>query len=514
MANPSCDVIVIGAGPAGLTAAYRLAQKGQSVLVLEKDPRYVGGLSRTAEYKGFYFDIGGHRFFSKSKEIEDLWTELLPDDLLVRQRSSRIYYKGRFFSYPLKLGEALQKLGPLEASACALSYARAKLAGRKSPKNFEEWVSHRFGARLYNTFFKTYTEKVWGMRCTDISADWAAQRIKGLSLRSALVSALRTTRASGDRSGIKSLATSFRYPRRGPGMMWTACAERVRSLGGRVQLGHRVVSCSFDDRTRLWAVAHDDALGDRRVEYSRHVISSAPLRQLAASLSPALSPETLDAAAGLKYRDFLTVALVLKEQQPFDDQWIYVHDPSVRVARIQNFKAWSPEMVPDSALSCYGLEYFCFAGDGLWNSTDEELVELARQELQTIGLARIADVVDGCIVRQPKAYPVYDDGYAERVARIRADIETRFPTLHLVGRNGMHRYNNQDHAMMTALLTAANILAGDRVFDTWRVNEDAEYIESRPEDESSGASGLRLVPTRVASVPGDRSSTLPPLGPH
>jgi len=513
LAKPSSDVVVIGAGPAGLTAAYQLAKNGLSVCVLEKDPRYVGGLSRTVEYRGFYFDIGGHRFFSKSRQIEDLWTELLPDDMLVRQRSSRIYYKGRFFSYPLKLGEALQKLGPLEASACMLSYARARLTPAKDSKNFEEWVSHRFGARLYQTFFKTYTEKVWGMPCTDISADWAAQRIKGLSLGSAVVNAFRTARASGDRSGIKTLATSFRYPRRGPGMMWTACAERVRGLGGSVQLGRRVVACSHDEKKGLWTVAHDDALGDRQVERTRHVISSAPLRQLAAALSPALPRRTREAATELKYRDFLTVALVLKNQEAFDDQWIYVHDPTVRVARIQNFKAWSPEMVPDPALSCYGLEYFCFAGDGLWNSSDEELLALARHELEATGLAAAGDVVDGCVVRQPKAYPVYDDGYAERVAQIRADIEMRFPTMHLVGRNGMHRYNNQDHAMMTALLTAANILAGQRVFDTWRVNEDAEYLESSA-DADSGASGLRLVPTRIAPASAERFSAPPPSRPQ
>jgi protoporphyrinogen oxidase len=505
---------VIGAGPAGLTAAYRLAKKGLSVRVLEKDPRYVGGLSRTVEYKGFFFDIGGHRFFSKSKEIEDLWTELLPHDLLVRRRSSRIYYKGRFFSYPLKLREALQKLGALEASACVLSYARAKLSGTKDAKNFEEWVSHRFGARLYRTFFKTYTEKVWGMSCSDISADWAAQRIKGLSLRSAFVNALRATQPSGDRRGPKTLATSFRYPRRGPGMMWTACADRVCELGGSIVHGRHVVSCAFDETKRLWSVAHDDALGDRQVDHGRHVISSAPLRQLVASLSPALSSRALNAASALKYRDFLTVALVLKERQPFEDQWIYVHDPNVRVARIQNFKSWSPEMVPDPALGCYGLEYFCFAGDGLWGMTDEALIDLACRELQTIGLARMDDILDGCVVRQPKAYPVYDDQYAERVALIRDEIETRFPTLHLVGRNGMHRYNNQDHAMMTALLAAANILAGQRVFDVWRVNEDAEYIESGTQSESSGASGLRFVPTRVTSDAANRFTAPPPPRPQ
>ena len=493
------DVIVIGAGPAGLTAAYQLARHGQDVCVLEADPTYVGGLSRTVEYNGFHFDIGGHRFFSKSKQIEDLWTELLPNDLLVRKRSSRIYYNGRFFSYPLKFGEALQKLGPLEASACVLSYAKAKLVPTGPSQNFEEWVSNKFGARLYNAFFKTYTEKVWGMPCTDISADWAAQRIKGLSLRSALLSALRGHRSHTSRSGIKTLATSFRYPRRGPGMMWKACAERVSKLGGDVRMGRRVVSCTWDQSTARWTVAHDDVFGDRRVDECRHIVSSAPLRQLVASITPRLGADTLAAAGRLKYRDFLTVALILREREEFDDQWIYIHDPMVRVARIQNFKAWSPEMVPDPALGCYGLEYFCFAGDGLWSMSDDVLVDLARRELQSIGLAKVEDVIDGCVVRQPKAYPVYDEGYADRLEQIRGELEARFPTLHLVGRNGMHRYNNQDHAMMTALLVAANILADKRVFDVWQVNEDAEYLESGTSQDVSGASGLRAVPTRVGN---------------
>ena len=497
MVRPPSDVVIIGAGPAGLTAAYTLAKHGRRVHVLEADPHHVGGLSRTVTYKGFGFDVGGHRFFSKSKEIEDLWTEILPDDLLVRPRSSRIYYRGRFFSYPLKLTETLLKLGPWEASACVLSYARAKLEPSRPRVSFEDWVSARFGSRLYHAFFKTYTEKVWGMPCADISADWAAQRIQGLSLRSAIVSAVRGNRAAADGSRLKTLVTSFRYPRRGPGMMWEATAERVRALGGIVQLGRRVVGCAYDGATRRWSVAHDDALGDRQVETAPHVISSASLRQLVGFLEPPLSAETHEAAAGLKYRDFITVALVLRDRHAFDDQWIYVHDPSVRVARVQNFKAWSPEMVPDPALTCYGLEYFCFAGDGLWNMSDGELVDLARRELTAIGLCASGDVLDGTVVRQPKAYPVYDAGYAERVRRIRLELEARFPTLQVVGRNGMHRYNNQDHAMMTALLAAANVIDGERRFDVWRVNENAEYLEAASNGDGSGASGLRLVPSPV-----------------
>jgi protoporphyrinogen oxidase len=490
------DALIIGAGPAGLTAAYELARQNATVMVLEADPCYVGGLSRTVAFKGFYFDIGGHRFFSKSPEIEALWTELLPCDMLVRRRSSRIFYKGRFFLYPLKLGDALSKLGAIEAGRCMWSYAVAKLRPAGRPRNFEEWVSRKFGARLYHAFFKTYTEKVWGMPCTEISADWAAQRIKGLSLRSAVVSAIRRNRGDA-RNGIKSLTTSFRYPRRGPGMMWAACADRIRALGGRVELNRRVVGCVYDPRETTWTVTHVDDRGAPAVDRARHLVSSAPLRELAASLEPPLPPETAALAGGLKYRDFITVALVLKDRKPFADQWIYIHDPTVRVARIQNFKAWSPEMVPDPSLCCYGLEYFCFADDGLWAMEDQALVELARRELASIGLADPADIVDGCVVRQRKAYPVYDDGYADRLLALRRALEAGYPTLHLVGRNGMHRYNNQDHAMMTAILTAANIQAGRRVYDVWCVNEDAEYIEADVDQSASGSSGLRQVPRRV-----------------
>jgi protoporphyrinogen oxidase len=279
-------------------------------------------------------------------------------------------------------------------------------------------------------------------------------------------------------------------------MMWDACAARVTALGGAVELGRRVVGCAFDPAARRWSVTHEGASGDRRVETAPHVVSSAALRHLVEFLQPSLSTATREAAAALRYRDFVTVALILRDRHAFDDQWIYVHDPKVRVARIQNFKAWSPEMVPDPALTCYGLEYFCFAGDGLWTMPDAALLDLARRELREIGLADPADVLDGTVVRQPRAYPVYDEGYADRVRRIRRELDERFPTLHVVGRNGLHRYNNQDHAMMTALLAANNVLADDRRFDVWRVNEDAEYLESAPADGGgAGATGVRLVPS-------------------
>ncbi len=496
-------VAIIGAGPAGLTAGYLLSKEDVEVVVLEADPVYVGGISRTVTYNGFHFDIGGHRFFSKSKAVEDLWTEILPNDMMVRARSSRIFYGGKFFSYPLRPFEALLKLGVFRSTLCILSWLKARLFPVRNPRNFEEWVSNQFGKRLFNTFFKSYTEKVWGMSCKEISADWAAQRIKGLSLGSAIKNALIPQRYNGDRSKvIKTLIHSFRYPRRGPGMMWEACAEKMKVLGGKLEMGCRVTRCSHDEVSGAWTVEYKNGKGDLHTVEAEHIISSAPMRELTCGLSPAVSERTKRAAESLKYRDFITVMLILKDRQMFDDNWIYIHDPSVKVGRVQNFRSWSPEMVPEPDKVCYGLEYFCFEGDGLWESSDSKLIDLARRELIQIGLAKEGDFIDGCVVRQKKAYPVYDDDYARHVATIRQELEIRYPNLHLVGRNGMHKYNNQDHAMMTAMLCVENILADAKLYDLWQVNSDAEYHEQGPATaEETNGRALRLVPTRVVAGP-------------
>jgi protoporphyrinogen oxidase len=381
-----------------------------------------------------------------------------------------------------------------------LSYLKARVFPVKDARSVEDWVSNQFGRRLFGIFFRTYTEKVWGMSCKEISADWAAQRIKGLSLREAIRNAILPRRKPKQKSEvIKTLIDSFRYPRKGPGMMWEACARRVRELGGTVRMGEKVIGCAWDAASLQWTLTHVDAAGERHTTSAMHLISSAPLRELALGLTPRLADETRAAAQRLRYRDFLTVVLILKDRQVFDDNWIYIHDPSVKVGRVQNFKSWSPEMVPDPSMACYGLEYFCFEGDGLWTMGDAALVELGKRELQQIGLASAADVVDGCVVRQPKAYPVYDDAYAQNVDLVRREIEARFPTLHLVGRNGMHKYNNQDHAMMTAMLCVKNILAGAPLYDLWRVNEDAEYHEAGDRAQAAGASGLRAVPKRLSA---------------
>jgi protoporphyrinogen oxidase len=490
--------LVIGAGPAGLTCAYVLAKAGHEVRVLEQDPVYVGGISRTVNYKGFLFDIGGHRFFSKSKAVVDLWDEILPDDFIDRPRLSRIYYGGKFYAYPLKAFEALRNLGPLESAACMASFAWASLFPIREPRTFHQWVRNQFGERLFRIFFKTYTEKVWGMSCDEISADWAAQRIKGLDLLAAVFDALGRSlgirRSSAE--GPKTLIESFRYPRRGPGMMWEACAAKILARGGQVDMGVRVTGLAWSAEAGWWTVSAQGADGARLEFQARNVISSAPLREIVADLSPA--PACLEAAKSLKYRDFLTVVLIGKPRMELPDNWIYIHDPSVKVGRVQNFRSWSPEMIPDGVSTCLGLEYFCFEGDGLWASKDAELIELAKREIAAIGLMNAEDVADACVVRQAKAYPVYDEDYRRHVEAVREELSGLYPTLHLVGRNGMHKYNNQDHAMMTGLLTAMNILAGRAQYDVWAVNEDAEYGEAGVSGAREALGSERLIPRRAA----------------
>ncbi|WP_267427244.1 NAD(P)/FAD-dependent oxidoreductase [Methylobacterium sp. GC_Met_2] len=495
------ETLVIGAGPAGLTAAYLLSKQGRSVTVLERDPAQVGGISRTVSHNGYLFDIGGHRFFSKSKAVVDLWDEILPNDFIERPRLSRIYYRGRYYAYPLKAFEALRNLGLLTSAACMASYLYARLRPVREPKTFHAWVRNQFGERLFAIFFKTYTEKVWGMSCDAISADWAAQRIKGLDLGSALRDGIKRSlglRKPAKAGGpvIKTLIESFRYPRRGPGMMWEAAAAKIRGQGGKVLLDRGVDSLSFDAGTGIWTVAARRADGSRETFTARNVVSSAPVRELVDSIRP--RPLSTFNARSLQYRDFLTVALIAKSQKNFPDNWIYIHDPSVQVGRVQNFRSWSPEMVPDADHTCLGLEYFCFEGDGLWSASDDELVALAKREIGQIGLIDPAEVVDACVVRQAKAYPVYDEDYAGHVATVRRELERDFPTLHLVGRNGMHKYNNQDHAMMTAMLTVENILGGQRRHDVWRVNEDAEYTEAGVSGAEAALASERLVPRKVA----------------
>ncbi|MEJ7934260.1 NAD(P)/FAD-dependent oxidoreductase [Sphingobium sp. AN558] len=505
-ADRQVDVAIIGAGPAGLTAAYLLTRQGYSVTVIEKDPVYVGGISRTVELNGFRFDIGGHRFFSKSKQVVDLWNEILPDDFIQRPRMSRIYYEGKFYSYPLRAFEALWNLGLWRSTLCMASFAKARLFPNRKIRSFQDWTVNAFGHKLFSIFFKTYTEKVWGMPCDEMSADWAAQRIKGLSLWGAVVDGLKRSlglnKKPNDGMETKTLLETFRYPRLGPGMMWEAARDFVIAGGNRVLMGHSLKQLSEDQGTGRWRMVAQGAEGEVAVD-AAHVISSAPMRELAGRIHPL--PASLGEAMELKYRDFLTVALMVKGDDIFPDNWIYIHDPKVQVGRIQNFRSWSPEMVPDPSLACVGLEYFCFEGDGLWSADDADLIALAAREMALLGLCDAGDVVGGAVVRQEKAYPVYDDNYAAHVLAMRTELEARYPTLHMVGRNGMHRYNNQDHAMMTAMLTVRNIVAGARVHDVWSVNEDAEYHEAGEEGqdiagERAALASARLVPSRLQAA--------------
>jgi protoporphyrinogen oxidase len=510
----SVDVAIIGAGPAGLTAGYLLTKAGKTVAIIEKDATYVGGISRTVEHEGYRFDIGGHRFFSKSQQVVDMWNEILPDDFIQRPRMSRIYYEGKFYSYPLRAFEALGNLGLWRSTVCMASFAWSQVFPIKEIRSFEDWTSNQFGKKLYSIFFKTYTEKVWGMPCNEMSADWAAQRIKGLSLWGAVTDGLKRSlglnKKPNDGQGVKTLLETFRYPRLGPGMMWDAARDKiVATAKGQVLMGHALDQVASDGEGG-WRVSANGPAG-KVVIKAAHAISSAPMRELAARLHPL--PDTAWNASELKYRDFLTVALKIRSEDLFPDNWIYIHDSKVKVGRVQNFRSWSPEMVPDPSVACVGLEYFCFEGDGLWSSSDDELVELATKEMEILGLLDPKDVIGGAVVRQEKAYPVYDEDYAANVAAMRHELEDKYPTLHLVGRNGMHRYNNQDHAMMTAMLTVENILAGARVYDTWCVNEDAEYHEAGDEgaekalpardtlrptpDQAAALASVREVPERV-----------------
>jgi protoporphyrinogen oxidase len=482
-------VVVMGAGPAGLTAAYELLKHGLPVTVLEKDPKQVGGLARTVEHNGYRFDIGGHRFFSKNEEVEELWTEILGDEMLSRGRLSRIYYRGRFFAYPIQAFNALRNLGPFEATLCLASYLRARLRPIKHPKTLEEWVRNQFGWRLYSIFFKTYTEKVWGISTRELSADWAAQRIKSLDLWVVIRSALLPSRKAKKRGEIvTTLIDRFRYPRLGPGQMWERVADIAAAKGQPVQLGHAVRRIHHRDGA-VTSVETDGGTFD-----GTDFISSIPIRELINRLDPPAPAPVRKAADSLGYRDFISIALMIDRPSVFPDNWIYIHDPSVKVGRIQNFKNWSPDMVPDQARTCLGLEYFCFEGDGLWSSSDAELVALAKKELAQLGICGEGEVFDGVVVRQQKAYPVYDDSYQAHVGVVREYLATSLPNLHLAGRNGMHKYNNQDHSMMTALLVARSIAAG-LALDPWKVNADAVYHE----DIKVGEHDLtgRQVPTRI-----------------
>lgn len=497
----SKKVVIIGGGPAGLTAAYHLCKENVESVVLEKDD-VVGGISRTVNYKGYLFDIGGHRFFTKVKPVDEMWREVLgAEKFLRRPRLSRIYYNRKFFHYPLKATNALLGLGIWNSFLMLASYAKAQMFPAKIEQSFEDWICNRFGKRLFNTFFKTYTEKVWGIPCDKISADWAAQRIKGLSLLTTIKSALLSGQATNKGEIIKTLIDEFDYPEKGPGMMWEKVAELIGEKGSRLKMQSNVEKI-FWDGAGVRAVEISGAGRASETVAGTDFISSMPMRELVQKLVPRPPDEVCEAAEKLGYRDFLTVALIIRGADLFADNWIYIHDSAVHVGRIQNFKNWSPQMVPDSGKSCLGLEYFCFEGDSLWTMPDADLIDLASREIETLGLAKRSEIEDGAVVRMPKAYPIYDDVYLEAVETIKNFVGA-FGNLHCVGRNGMHKYNNQDHSMLTAMLAVKNIL-GAR-YDVWAVNVDAEYHEemsSAQDDIQAAAAAVAatqpLVPKRIS----------------
>ena len=471
---------MLGGGPAGLTAARELQRLGIGRPTVIEAGAIVGGIARTENHQGFRFDIGGHRFFTKVPEIEALWEEIMGDDFITVPRKSRIFYKGKFYDYPLKIANALRNMGPREAAHILASYAKWKLRPHKREDTFEEWVINRFGGRLYMHFFRSYTEKVWGIPCTDINADWAEQRIRGLSLTTAVWNAL---------TGANSTATlieRFRYPRLGPGMMWEKVAAGVEAEGGEVRLRSRVAGIEMEG-ARVAGIRVEGE-GGEAVLHPDAVISTLALRDMIRMVSPPPPPEVVAAAERLAYRDFLIVTLVLDDDDPFDDNWIYIHEPSVKVGRIQNFRAWSREMVPEAGGSSIGMEYFCHEGDGLWTMEDEALIEFAAGELEELGLSRAARVTGGRVIRQPKAYPVYDDAYRANVAVIEGWVKG-LENFQTAGRNGLHRYNNQDHSMLTGLLAARNL--GGEAHDVWRVNVERSYHEDFTATERRTAEAAR-----------------------
>ncbi len=460
------NIIILGAGPAGLTAAYELTRNHIPVTVLERDG-VVGGIARTSFYKGYGFDIGGHRFYTKMNEVNALWHEVLGEQFLRVPRLSRIHYEGKFFYYPLRLFNVLSALGIVQSIWIFLSFVRARLFPLVPEESFEDYVSNRFGRKLYHLFFKTYTEKVWGIPCTEIRAEWAAQRIRGLSFTSVLKSAIFK-----NGNGIKSLIEEFEYPLYGPGMMWETFQQRVKANGGEVWLNSPIVRVQREGTHITNVVVKQN--GVERAVAGTHFISTLALRDLINALQPPPPADVLHAANSLGYRDFLTVVLIVNVPELFPDNWIYIHTPRVFVGRIQNFKNWSKALLPNDHTTSLGMEYFVTEGDELWNMPDEQLIELAKRELELIGIARAAQVIDGTVERMKKAYPVYDSTYHEHLGIVRGYLDA-FDNLQTVGRNGMHKYNNQDHSMMTALLAARNVLGAEH--DVWAVNTDMEYQE-------------------------------------
>jgi protoporphyrinogen oxidase len=516
--------VIIGAGPAGLTAASELLERTEIRPIVLEQSAAIGGISQTINYKGNRMDIGGHRFFSKSDRVMDWWLRRLPlqsssgspaslqyqgkahsvpgrDDgpdpnvedrvMLLRSRKSRVYFLRQFFDYPIRLSvDTVKKLGLFRMVKIVLSYARASLFGRSEPANLEEFFIRRFGRELYLTFFKSYTEKVWGEECRNISAEWGAQRIKGLSIAKSIAHIVKQVfrprnRDIRQKDVETSLIEQFLYPKLGPGQMWETVAEQVCRQGGTLIKHQSVVriQATADQITAVTAV--DPRSGETTTYAADYVFSTMPVKELIQALDVAVPANVREVSDGLIYRDFITVGLLVKrlrvtehKGQPIKDNWIYIQEPDVLLGRLQVFNNWSPYMVADPNTTWLGLEYFCYETDPLWKLSPEEMIRLAGEELERIGIIDAQDILDGTVVHVPKTYPAYFGTY-DRFDEVRAFTD-RFANLFLVGRNGMHKYNNQDHSMLTAMQAVDNIVAGKTdKSDIWRVNTEMEYHESR-----------------------------------
>jgi protoporphyrinogen oxidase len=458
--------VVLGAGPAGLVCADELSRQGVQVTVLERDDT-VGGLSRTIRHGDFRLDLGPHRFFSKDPVVNGIWERILGEDLRIVHRLTRIHYRGRFFYYPLKPLNALGNLGLLTSLHVLGSYVWSRLRPYPQENTFEEWVSNRFGRKLFQIFFQSYTEKVWGIPCHEIEAEWASQRIQGLSLWSAVMNAL------GARRGIKTLADVFTYPRLGTGMAYERLQQQLEAAGHTVQLQSDVCAVHHDGGLVQAVTVRRPDGSTERVEGDA-VVSSIPLTLLVQRFDPQPPVDVIAASQALTYRHTILVYLFVDRQDLFPDNWIYIHAPDVQVGRITNFRNWSPDLVGASPLTPLCLEYWCYDEDAIWQEPQETLIARAKQELQRIGLATASQVTDAFAVRLPRTYPVYRSGYRRHLDTLAAYL-AGFGNLQVIGRAGAYKYNNQDHSILMGYLAARN-LAGEK-HDLWAVNTDTEYHE-------------------------------------